>query len=303
MRRAACAWEATVAPDGGHRTNRASYASHMPMTPGDVHESAWRRFVPRWLMAWLLVAGLCGLTLLVAQLTNNWTIVPTAVFTGAMSGPLAFAVWVTDRTRVGRSVAPDVLFTTWLVGGSAAIIFAGIFESDFFYKPIGWGFLWIGVIEESAKVFTPLAICTLVPRYRSVAQALAFAMVTAGGFAVFESMTYAFSALDESVRAARNVLFERSLITPFGHLPWTGVAVVVAARQWQAAGRIRLTPRALWGLGAAIVLHTMWNIALVGGGWWNLLVPVIAVTTFVLFRRVIADVHYDGPMWFPSTTT
>jgi RsiW-degrading membrane proteinase PrsW (M82 family) len=124
-------------------------------------------------------------------------------------------------------------------------------------------------------------------------------MVTAGGFAVFESMTYAFSALDESVRAARNVLFERSLITPFGHLPWTGVAVVVAARQWQAAGRIRLTPRALWGLAAAIVLHTMWNLALVGGGWWNVLVPVTAVTTFVLFRWVIADVHYDGPYVVP----
>ena len=141
------------------------------------------------------------MALLVAQLTNNWTIVPTAVFVGAMSGPFAFAIWVTDRTRVGRSVAPDVLFTTWLVGGGIAIVFAGIFESDFFYKPNGWGFLWIGLVEESAKVIAPLAICTLVPKYRSVAQALAFAIVTAGGFAVFESMTYALSALDESVRA------------------------------------------------------------------------------------------------------
>ncbi len=213
---------------------------------------------------------------------------PTAVFLGAMSGPFAFAIWVTDRTRVGRSVAPDVLFTTWLVGGGVAIVFAGIFESDFFYNPSGWGYLWIGVVEETAKVIAPLAICTLVPKYRSVAQALAFAIVTAGGFAVFESMTYALSALDESVREARDVLFERSLITPFGHLPWTGIAVVVAATEWQAAGRIRLTPKALWGLGAAIVLHTAWNIALVEKGWWNLLVPVIAVATFGLFCRILA---------------
>ena len=152
-----------------------------------------------------------------------------------MSGPFAFATWVTDRTRVGRSVAPDVLFTTWLAGGAIAIVFAGIFESDYFFESHGLGFLWIGVVEESAKVIAPLAICTLVRKYCSVPQALAFAVVTAGGFPVFESMTYALSALDESVRAARRVLFERSLITPFGHLPWTGIAVVVAASEWQTA--------------------------------------------------------------------
>jgi RsiW-degrading membrane proteinase PrsW (M82 family) len=222
------------------------------------------------------------------------------VFLGAMSGPFAFATWVTDRTRVGKSVAPDVLLTTWLVGGGVAIVFAGVFESDFFYQPTGGGFLWIGLVEESAKVVVPLAICTIVPKYRSVAQALAFAVVTAGGFAVFESMTYALSALDESVRAARHVLFERSLVTPFGHLPWTGIAVVVAAKQWQAAGRIRLTPRALWGMGAAIMLHTTWNIALVESGWWNLVVPVVAVATFVLFRRICGGVFYDGPYVAPA---
>ena len=272
----------------------------MPARRSDTPERAWRWLVPRWLKAWLLIAALTGIALLVAQLTNNSTVVPTAVFLGALSGPFAFAIWVTDRTRVGRSVAPDVLFTTWLVGGGVAIVFAGIFESDFFYDPTGGGFLWIGVVEESAKVMVPLAICTVVPKYRSVPQALAFAIVAAGGFAVLESMTYALSALDESVRAARHVLFERSLITPFGHLPWTGIAVVVAATEWQAAGRIRLTPKALWGLGAAIALHTMWNIALVGGGWWNLLVPVIAVATFVLFRRILADVYYDGPYVLPA---
>lgn len=272
----------------------------MPTTPDDASEPGWRWLVPRWLKAWLLVAGLTGMAFLVAQLTNNWTIVPTAVFLGAMSGPFAFATWVTDRTRVGRSVPPDILFTTLMVGGGIAIVFAGIFESDFFYRPTGGGFLWIGVVEESAKVIVALAVCTLVPKYRSVPQALALAIVTAAGFAVFESMTYALSALDESVRAARRVLIERSLITPFGHLPWTGIAVVVAAKAWQAAGRIRLTPRALWGLGAAIALHTTWNIALVESGLWNLVVPVVALATFVLFRRILAGVFYDGPFVAPA---
>jgi RsiW-degrading membrane proteinase PrsW (M82 family) len=254
----------------------------------------------RWLRAWLLIAGLCAFALLVAQLTKNWTVVPTAVFIGSMSGPVAFAAWVNDRTRVGRSVAPDVLFTTWLLGGGLAIVFAGIFQSDFFFHPVGGGFLWIGAVEETAKVIAPLAICTLVPKYRSVAQALALAVVTAGGFAVFESMTYALSALDESVRAARHVVFRRSLITPFGHLAWTGIAVVVAARTWQAAGRITLMPRALWGLGAAIALHTAWNLAVVERGWWNVILPVVGIATFVLFLRTAGTVSYDGPRVAPA---
>ena len=134
------------------------------------------------------------------------------------------------------------------------------------------------------------------PKYRSVEQALAFAIVTAGGFAAFESMTYALYALDdESARAVWRVLLERTFITPFGHLPWTCIAVVVAATAWQAAHRSLWTPRALWGLAAAIVLHTSWNFVLVEGGWWSLVVPIVAAATFLLFRRVIAGVYYDGP--------
>jgi RsiW-degrading membrane proteinase PrsW (M82 family) len=157
------------------------------------------------------------------------------------------------------------------------------------------------VVEETAKVVALLAICTLVPKYRSVEQALAFAMVTAGGFAAFESMTYGLYALDdESTRAARRLLLERALLTPFVHLPWTGIAVVVAATQWYAAQRIRLTPKALWGLGFAITAHTLWNFTLVEQGWWYALTPVVAVTTFLLYRHLLEGVFYEGAYAVPE---
>jgi RsiW-degrading membrane proteinase PrsW (M82 family) len=261
---------------------------------------ARRSLVPRWLRAGLLVAVLCGLTFLVAEVSDNWTIAPTAVFLGAMAGPFALAIWLTDRTRVGRSIPPDVLFVTWLGGGGVAILFTGFFESDFFPRSHGRGYLWVGLIEETSKVIAPLAICTLIPKYRSVEQALALAIVTAGGFAAFESMTFALYALDESGRAARRILLERTFVTPFGHLPWTGIAVVVAATVWHAADRIRLTPAALWGLGAAIALHTSWNFTLVNRGWWSALIPVIAATTLILFWRVVRGVFYDGPYAIPA---
>jgi protease PrsW len=256
--------------------------------------------VPRWLLAALLLAVLTGTTLLVAEFTRNWSIVPAAIFLGAMTGPLAFAVWVTDRTRVGRAVAPDVLFITFLVGGGVATIFVGIFESAFLYRPATPGWLWIGFVEEIAKFLVPVAICTAAPKYRSVEQALALALVSAGGFAVMESVAYAISALDQSVDAARNLLLERSLVTPFGHLPWTAIAVIVGARVWQRRQRIVLTPSALWGLGLAVILHTAWNAALVEQGWWHLLVIPIGAVTFGVMYHLVSTVYYDGPYIAPK---
>src|SRR5262249_41367876 len=160
--------------------------------------------------AGVLVALLSALTFLVADLSNNWSIAPTAVMLGALAGPFALAIWITDRTRVGRSVPPDLLFTTFLVGAGVAILYSGFFESGYFLHPSGLGYLWIGLVEETSKVIAPLAICTVIPRYRSSEQALALAIVTSGGFAAFESMTFAMTALsNDSAQTARHVLLER----------------------------------------------------------------------------------------------
>src|SRR5262249_56459104 len=115
----------------------------------------------------------------------------------------------------------------------------------------------------TAKVIVPFTICAFVPRYRPVSQALALAIVSAGGFAIFEAVAYAFNALDQSVAAARHVLYERSVVTPFGHIPWTAIAVIVAAPAWVRRGRATFTPAALCGFGAAVALHTIWDILLV----------------------------------------
>jgi RsiW-degrading membrane proteinase PrsW (M82 family) len=275
----------------------------MRVTSTGRERPTWRERIPRWLRAWLLLVIVAGVTFTVARLSRNSTIVPTGVFLASLSGPLAFAVWLTDRTRVGRSVAPDVLFATWLLGGGAAIVIAGIFESPFFFQPAGPGYLWVALVEEVAKVVVPLGAYWLVRRYRSVPQALALAIVTAAGFATFESMAYGLEALDESIRAARRVLLERSLLTPFGHLPWTAIATVVAVTAWQADGRVRVTPRALWGLAAAVALHTAWNVALAQRGWWWCLAPIAAVVTVLLFRHVLRKVRYVGPYIEPVDHT
>jgi RsiW-degrading membrane proteinase PrsW (M82 family) len=184
------------------------------------------------------------------------------------------------------------------VGAGVGTIIAGIFE-DSLYEPSGLGYLWIGLVEETAKVVVPFTICILAPRYRPVPQALALAIVCAAGFAIFESIAYAFNALDQSVEAARHVLYERSVVTPFGHIPWTAVEVIVAARAWDQKGLVVLTPAALWGFAVAVALHTIWDVLLVQRGWWSLLIPVVAIVSFSLLYALLKGVRYEGPYAVP----
>jgi RsiW-degrading membrane proteinase PrsW (M82 family) len=248
----------------------------------------------------VLTTGLTAAILLAARLTHNWTIVPAVMFIGAMIGPLAFLVWLDDRTRIGRSVAPDVLFVTWLVGGGVAMVVVGIFEAQYLYNAGVFAFVWFSATEGTAKIVVPVTICSVVPKYRTLEHALALALVSAAGFAVLESLSYAIYAYDESVQAVRDSLIERSLITPFGHLPWTTMAVVVAVRARQKRGRITLSPKALWGFGRAITLHATWNAAVVQQGWWHVLVIPTAAITFGVMYHLGSGVYYDGPYAIPT---
>jgi RsiW-degrading membrane proteinase PrsW (M82 family) len=247
----------------------------------------------------VLTGGLTGLILLVARISSNSTMLPPAALIGAMAGPLAFLVWLDDRARVGRSVEPDVLLLVWLIGGGVAVLIAGISEHDIVHHQVGAS-LWVAATEETAKVVVPLVVCGLVPRYRTVERALALALVSSAGFAVLESLTYASFAYRESIKAVRDVLIERTVATPFVHLPWTAIAVIVAARVWHRHQRITLSPAALWGFALAIVLHATWNGAIATGGWWHLLVIPTAVVTFAVMYRLVSGVHYDGPYAIPA---
>jgi RsiW-degrading membrane proteinase PrsW (M82 family) len=271
------------------------------MHTGDAHWH-WNHRVPRWLIAWLVFASMSGLALLLAQLTHNWTIAPTAAFVGGVSGPVALATWLTDRTGIGRSVRPDLLFMVAVAGGAFAIVAAALFQTQTFVHLNVPEALNVAVTEELAKVTVPILICVALPRYRSPEQAVALAVSTAAGFAAFESMTYALTAADKSLVGARDLLFERSVVTPFGHLPWTVIAVAVAATEWKRRGRVALGPKSRWGLLVAIVLHAAWNTEVGRPGHWVALGVVNGAITFGLFVFCIRDLRYTGPYQEPPAS-
>jgi hypothetical protein len=272
-----------------------SYAAQVPVPSGDPRRDDWTWVVPRWAVAWLIFAGLSGLALLTAQLTHNWTIAPTAAFVGGISGPVALAAWMSDRTGVGRSVRPDVLFVVGIGGGGFAIVVATVLETRSFVHLSIPRAVAIALAEEIAKVLVPLAMCVAIARYRRPEPAIALAVASSAGFAAFESMTYALSAADESLKSARDLLLERSVITPFGHVPWTVIAVSAAAAQWQRRGRLVFGPASWWGLVAAVALHATWNTELSKGGWWFAATVANGSATVLLFAFCIKDLRYTGP--------
>lgn len=100
-------------------------------------------------------------------------------------------------------------------------------------------FLAVGVVEEAAKLVVP-AVLVIALRGRRPADGVVLGVAAGGGFAVLETMGYAFVALVGSggdLAALDDVLLVRGLLSPAAHMAWTGFAV---AGLWRAAeGRWR----------------------------------------------------------------
>jgi RsiW-degrading membrane proteinase PrsW (M82 family) len=124
--------------------------------------------------------------------------------------------------------------------------------------------LAVGLIEEAVKLIVPLAFLLTHRRDRHPADGLLLGVASGAGFAVLETMGYAFVVLIQSqgdVAAVQQVLFERGVLSPAAHMAWTGLT---AAALWRAAIE-HWRPRALLGFAAvylvAVLLHTAWDVA------------------------------------------
>src|SRR5881397_8133 len=118
-----------------------------------------------------------------------------------------------------------------------------------------------GAIEEVAKLLVPACVL-LWMRYRIPADGLLLGVAAGAGFAAFETMGYAFVALLQShgnLPAVTTLLLMRGLLSPAGHMAWTGIA---SAALWSAACSGWTRTEALRFLGvllAVIALHTAWD--------------------------------------------
>lgn len=195
--------------------------------------------------------------------TGNPNLVPSLILLGAAVIPAAFVVFVAGQ-RLVFGVSGGTVALTALVGGVIGVVTAGTLEYGTLRRLGVVPMVTVGLIEEFAKLIVPAAMLLVVRRNRHPADGLLLGVACGAGFAVLETMGYAFVVLIQShgdLAVVDNVLFVRGLLSPAAHMAWTGLA---AAALWRAAvmrGRGRSIGRFLLAYVVVVALHTAWDSA------------------------------------------
>jgi protease PrsW len=219
----------------------------------------------RWSWLPVLVVGLVLFELIRRAIvsTGNPNFVPALILLGAAVVPAAFVTFIAGR-RLVFGVTGGTVAMVALVGGVIGVVTAGVLEFRTLHRLGVLPTVGVGLIEEFAKLIVPAALLLLVRRDRHPADGLLVGVACGAGFAVLETMGYAFVTLIQSrgnLEVVDSVLFLRGVLSPAAHMAWTGLT---AAALWHAAVE-HWRPRALGRFVVvfliAVALHTAWDSA------------------------------------------
>src|SRR5829696_5508066 len=214
----------------------------------------------RWFQ--IFVSGLVLLYLVERTLvaTSDPNYVPSVILLGAFLVPITFVTYLYERLPDWDVPLPAIA-VCFLWGGVLGTVVAGTLEYDV-VQALGFlPKLFIGLIEESAKLIVPL-IFYFIGRYRSEAAGIVLGVATAAGFASLETMGYGFVSLLQSkgnLGVLDEVLLVRGLNSPAGHMAWTGLVCAVLWRERLKVGHATLNWRVLGAFLTAVVLHALWD--------------------------------------------
>ena len=195
--------------------------------------------------------------------TGNPNLLPSLLLLGAAVVPTAFVTFIAGRRLVFGVGAGTVLLTA-LVGGVIGVVTAGVLEYNTLQRLGTLPMLAVGVIEEAAKLIVPALVLLAVRRGRHPADGLLLGVACGAGFAVLETMGYAFVVLVQSrgdLEVVDDLLFLRGILSPAAHMAWTALAAAAlwqaASQRWHAAavGRFVLT------FAVVVALHTAWDLS------------------------------------------
>jgi RsiW-degrading membrane proteinase PrsW (M82 family) len=239
-----------------------------------IHRLTWIAVLVLGVAAYLLV-------LRTAVATQNVNFIPSLLLLGSAVVPgtvLTFAA--TGGRRI--VVSSGLLALVAVLGGIIGTVAAGTLEYDALRQLGALPMLFVGLIEEAAKLVVPLLVL-LVSRYRGAAAGVVIGVASGMGFATLETMGYGFTALLKSgtLTALDSTLLLRALLAPAGHVAWTGMtaaalfAIGTSTRQGRAFVRFLLT------FVGAVLLHAAWD------GSNNLIVHVLVAVVSVTGLLVV----------------
>lgn len=219
----------------------------------------------RWSWVAVLVIGIALFEIIRRTIvhTGNPNLVPALILLGAAVVPAAFVTFI-DGRRLVFAVSAGTVMLTALIGGVIGVATAGVLE----YRTLNrLGFLpmvGVGLIEEFAKLIVPAALLLVVRHNRHPADGLLLGVASGAGFAVLETMGYAFVVLIQShgdLAVVDNVLFSRAILSPAAHMAWTALAAAAlwraASERWHGGAVLRFAAMFL----LVVALHSAWDLA------------------------------------------
>lgn len=218
-----------------------------------------------WLFGRIAIASLLvfwGLYIGAAQFSNI-IVIPGLLFVGAFAVPFACLIFFWEMNapqNVSLYQTVKLLFT----GGILSILISLLFFSNVGFLSSWLGASSAGIVEESGKLLTVLALMRNKRKYPWILNGLLFGAAVGTGFAAFESAGYAFVALLEygSVSSALGNIVVRGIMAPFAHIIWTAIT---AAAVWRLKGfgpfrRELLQEKSFIRLFVlVVVMHMLWN--------------------------------------------
>jgi RsiW-degrading membrane proteinase PrsW (M82 family) len=210
---------------------------------------------------WVLVVGVVSYLLVLRTLvaTQNLNFVPSLILLGSIVVPASVLVFAASSGRQVL-VPPGLIALVAIMGGVVGTVAAGTLEYDALHRLGALPMIMVGLIEESAKLIVPVLVLVF-SRHRSPRAGVIIGVASGMGFATLETMGYGFNALlsSGSLAAVEQTLLLRALLSPAGHVAWTGLttaalwAVVAAPRKGRAVARL------VGVFAAAVLLHAAWD--------------------------------------------
>ena len=213
----------------------------------------------RWITVLVVGVALYGAVYTVLFGTRDILYVPSLLLLGAAVVPVTFITFVGGLPRRGELPFAQIAAAA-VVGGVLSTVIAGSLEYETVRTLGSLPTLAIGLIEESGKLAVPVLI--LAWRRLRPLDGLVLGVAVGSGFALLETMGYAFDALvrgGAQLGGTTQLLLVRSVTEPGGHAAWTGLACA-------ALLAIRTSRRAWIGwlrfvcvFAGVVALHMTWD--------------------------------------------
>lgn len=240
-------------------------------------------FVPPWSYKWTIVLALGVVASIISYVLAETTHSPVAHFLCAAIMSICVPAATTclliewDISQRVSWVAALMVATS---GGCLSAIVAGVTNGFLEISEGSAGFA--ALTEEPLKGAILFALLFANRHFPGILSGLVLGCSVGAGFAVWETIDYAY-ALSDTTMPSTQVLLIRGILSPMMHMAWTGM---LGAAMWDARGsgpfvaRVFLSP-ATWMVFVGMVLfHALWNT-----------IPLAHILFFMLWAWILHYIH------------